>query len=119
MRHQKKKGEAAVCPQIHPKVIIAELKRFASAIFKKFYPGRGNAKHASSCSAAHTSLNWTDDSREFPNSRLHHPPCHGARPHGRCHGHAVSPRDSRTRRLPPTPDKGNQLGSHHPQRPEN
>src|SRR6267378_2135873 len=42
MRHQKKKGEAAVCPQIHPRVIIAEFKLFASANFNKFnVPGRG------------------------------------------------------------------------------
>src|SRR5260370_41744991 len=100
MRHQKKKGETAVWPQIHPRVIIAELKYFASANFKKFYvPGRGNAKHASSCSAAHTSLNWIHASRELPNSRPDHPPCHGARAHGRRHGHALPPRHSRPGRL--------------------
>jgi hypothetical protein len=33
MRRKKKKGETAVDPQIHPRVIIAKPKRFASANF--------------------------------------------------------------------------------------
>jgi len=33
MRRKKKKGETAVDPQIHPRVIIAKLKRFASLYF--------------------------------------------------------------------------------------
>src|SRR6266566_7732160 len=42
MRRKKKKGETAVEPQIHPRIIITELKYFASAIFnspnyRKFY----------------------------------------------------------------------------------
>jgi hypothetical protein len=59
MRRKKKKGETAVWPQIHPKVIIAEREYFASAIFKKFdAPGPRNAEHALSCYTARTSLNW-------------------------------------------------------------
>ena len=34
MRRKKKKGETAVEPQIHPRIIIAKLYPFASAIFR-------------------------------------------------------------------------------------
>ncbi len=37
MRRKKKKGETAVEPQIHPRIIIPKLKRFASPNFRKFY----------------------------------------------------------------------------------
>jgi len=34
MRRKKKKGETAVGPQIHPRVLIPKLKRFASPNFR-------------------------------------------------------------------------------------
>ena len=39
MRRKKKKGETAVEPQIHPRVMIPKLKRFASPNFRQFFVG--------------------------------------------------------------------------------
>jgi hypothetical protein len=41
MRRKKKKGETAVEPQIHPRVIIPKLKRFASPNFRLILCGLG------------------------------------------------------------------------------
>src|SRR6266568_8528843 len=54
MRRKKKKGETVVEPQFHPRVIIPELKRFGSAIFRKFY-----AAWASQAPRARPPTSWS------------------------------------------------------------
>src|SRR6266403_2954314 len=56
MRRKKKKGETAVCPQIHPRVTIPRYVLIGKINLRDVYIARsGETNYASSCYSAHTS----------------------------------------------------------------
>src|SRR5229473_1751816 len=84
-------------------------------------PGPRNTNHApaSACYTARTSLNWTYDSGELPNSQFDGSPRDGAGADGRRDGYPFPPRHPRSWRMRAADDGVHQLRGHHPQRREN